>query len=120
MIITEKTQFQKDLDKKDTFVRQSARSTCRLARELNDNNKAFWSLPPDRLLAVLNHDVAASLATITLNTQLLQGLMAAISVLGSDFLRFAGTPFVREDIVFDGTAFVYVAPPEPESEPDAQ
>jgi len=117
MIITEKTQFQKDLDKKDAFVRQSAHSTCRLARELNDNNKAFWSLPPDRLLAVLNHDVAASLATIALNTQLLQGLMAAISVLGSDFLRFAGTPFVREDIVFDGTAFVYV-PPEPE--PDTQ
>ena len=116
MIITEKTQFQKDLDKKDAFVRQSAHSTCRLVREINDNNRNFWSLPPDRLLAVLNHDVASSLATIALNTQLLNGLMAAISVLGSDFLRFAGTAFVREDIVFNGTEFVHVPAPELEAQ----
>ena len=117
MIITEKTQFQKDLDKKDLIVRQIAYATCRLAREINDNNKNFWSLPEDRLLAVLNHDVAASLATIALNDDLLDGLMAAITVLGDDFLRMAGTAFVREDIVFNGTEFVYVPAPEPEPEP---
>lgn len=117
MIITEKTQFQKDLDKKDAFVRQSAYSTCRLAREINDNNRNFWSLPPDRLLAVLNHDVPGSLATIALNGDLLNGLMAAITVLGDDFLRLAGTAFVREDIVFNGTEFVYVAPPKPKPKP---
>lgn len=114
MIITEKTQFQKDLDKKDYSIRQIAYATCRLAREMNDSNKAFWSFPEDRLLAVLNHDVPASLATIALNDTLLNSLMAAITVLGDDFLRMAGTAFVREDIVFNGTEFVYVAPPEPE------
>lgn len=113
MIVTEKSQFEQDLERKNMLVRQSAFSTMRLLKELNDNNSKFWQLPTDRLLAVLNYDVQASLDTIALNTQLIDGLTAILTVLGGDFLRYNGASTTRDDIVFNETEFIHAVLPTP-------
>ena len=52
-----------DLDVKDALILQVAEATHHLASVLATTNERFWSFPTDRLLAVLNADVPATLAT---------------------------------------------------------
>jgi len=104
-----------DLDVKDQLVLQVAEATHHLASVLATTNERFWSFPTDRLLAVLNADVPATLATFQANAALAATVNASLDALAlPQFSRRAPTEQGRADIAFDGVAFVYVAPPEPE------
>lgn len=118
-IIRQLTQAEADLAAKEQLVLQAGEATHHLASTLATTNQQFWSLPTDRLLAVLNADVAATLATFAANTALGTQVNASLDALAvPKFGSRAPVTPGRSDIVFDGTAFVYVAPPEPEPEPE--
>jgi hypothetical protein len=120
-IIRQLTQAEADLAAKEALVLQAGEATHHLASTLATTNAQFWSLPTDRLLAVLNADIPATLATFAANTAL--GLQVNASLDALAVPRFASRAPVaagRSDIVFDGTAFVLVIPPEPTLELDPE
>lgn len=107
-----------DLDVKDQIILQVAEATHHLASVLASTNERFWSFPTDRLLAVLNADVDATLATFEANSDLAAAVNVSLDALNlPQFSRRAPTTG-RADIVFDGVQFVYVAPPQPQPEPE--
>ena len=121
MIHHPSTQLEADLLAKDALVIRAAEATHHLASVLKGANEAFWSLPTDRLLAVLNANIPDTLAAFTANTILgtacNQHLDAvALPQLSTRAPLTAG----RSDIVFDGQSFVYVPPPEPEPQPEPE
>lgn len=116
-IIRQLTQAEADLAAKEQLVLQAGEATHHLASTLATTNQQFWSLPTDRLLAVLNADIPATLATFAANTALGVQVNASLDALAVPrFATRAPVTAGRSDIVFDGAAFVYVAPPEPEPE----
>ena len=103
-----------DLDIKDQLVLQAIEATHHLASVLATTNERFWSFPTDRLLAVLNADVTATLATFQANSTLAAAVNASLDALNlPQFSRRAPTTTGRSDIAFDGAAFVLI-PPTPE------
>ena len=120
-LLTPKTELEKDLAAKDESVLRAAEATNHLAAILKNENELFWSLPTDRLLAVLNHDVPTTLATFAANTATGNALNATLDQLAlPQFPNRAPVTAGRNDIVFNGTAFEYVAPPAPEPEPEPE
>jgi len=106
-----------DLDVKDALILQVAEATHHLASVLATTNEQFWSFPTDRLLAVLNADVPATLATFQANSALAATVNSSLDALNlPQFSRRAPTEQGRSDIEFDGAFFVQVTPPEPEIE----
>lgn len=119
-IIRQLTTAEADLQAKEQLVLQAGEATHHLAAVLASTNARFWQLPTDRLLAVLNADVPATLATFQANTVLGMAVNASLDALAVPrFTTRAPVEPGRSDIVFDGTAFVYVAPPEPPAEEPA-
>ena len=113
-IIAPKTQAEADLSAKESLVLQAGEATHHLASVLASTNAAFWSLPTDRLLAVLNADVPATLATFAANTALGMQVNASLDALGvAAFAKRAPVEPGRSDITFNGSAFVYTAPEPP-------
>lgn len=107
-----------DLDAKDALILQAAEATHHLASVLATTNERFWSFPTDRLLAVLNADVDATLETFELNSELAAAVNASLDALAlPQFSRRAPTTARRDDISFNGIEFTYDAPPDPEHEP---
>ena len=108
-----------DLDVKDALILQVAEATHNLASVLAATNEQFWSFPTDRLLAVLNADVDATLATFEANSDIAAAVNASLDALSlPQFSRRAPTEQGRNDISFNGMEFTYVAPPEPEPSSD--
>ena len=117
-IIRQLNQAESDIAAKEQLVLQAGEATHHLASTLTTTNAQFWNLPTDRLLAVLNADIPATLATFAANTAL--GLQVNASLDALAVPRFASRAPVepgRSDIVFDGASFIHVAPPEPAPEP---
>lgn len=114
-LLTTKTQLEQDLAAKDESIIRCAEAAHHLAIILRIENDRFWSLPTEQLLAVLNHDVSTTLATFAANTATGTAINATLDQLDLPQLsaRAPVTPG-RTDIVFNGTAFEYVAPSEPE------
>lgn len=120
-LLTPKTELEKDLAAKDESVLRAAEAANHLAAVLKNENELFWSLPTDRLLAVLNHDVPTTLATFAANTATGNALNATLDQLAlPHFPNRAPVTAGRADIVFNGTAFEYVAPPTLETEPQPE
>jgi uncharacterized membrane protein len=116
-LITQKTQLEQDLAEKDAGVLRAATALHHAATVLRCENDRFWAIPTDRLLAVLNADLALTLATFGANTQAGTAINALLDAIASPELpRRAPVEPGRTDITFDGKQFVYVAPPEPEPE----
>jgi hypothetical protein len=120
-IIRPLTQAESDLAAKEQLVLQAGEATHHLASTLATTNQQFWSLPTDRLLAVLNADIPATLATFAANTALATQVNASLDALNVPrFSSRAPVEAGRSDIIFNGTVFEYVAPPEPEPEPEPE
>lgn len=106
-----------DLDVKDALILQVAEATHNLASVLAATNEQFWSFPTDRLLAVLNADVDATLATFEANSDIAAAVNASLDALSlPQFSRRAPTEQGRDDISFNGIEFTYDAPPQPSSD----
>jgi len=105
-----------DLDVKDALILQAAEATHHLASVLATTNERFWSFPTERLLAVLNADVEATLATFEVNSILAAAVNASLNALNlPQFPRRAPTEQGRDDISFNGIEFTYDAPePSPD------
>lgn len=118
MIHKPSTQLEADLAAKDQLVLQAAEATHHLATVLAAVHRAFWSLPEERLLAVLNADVPTTLATFAANTALATACNANLDAL--DLPRFSHRAILTTpaDITFDGAQFVHTPPPEPEPDPE--
>jgi len=122
-LIPIQSEAEQDVALRDRIVAQAAMATQQLAMQLRQLSQQFWALPTERLLAVLNADVAKTLAIFAANTQLATDLNANLDALASpQFAMRAPVSMGRNDIVFDGSAFVLVAPPatpvvEPTPEP---
>ena len=118
-LITEKPQLDRDLADKDAGIFRSAEALHYAATVLKAENDRFWRVPTERLLAVLNADLALTFATFAANTAASTAINALLDEVGDSRLTArAPTEPGRRDIVFDGAAFVYVAPPVIE-EPEA-
>jgi hypothetical protein len=108
-LITPKTQLESDLQDKDELVIQCAQAANHLAAVLSNQNVKFWSLPTDRLVAVLNHDVPVTLATFAANTSLGSAVNSILDQLNDPrFLNRAPVVPGRTDIVFGDGSFVFV------------
>lgn len=97
-------------------------ATHHLALTASSVNREFWNtLPTERLVALLNANVARSLAILGSNTTLAGPVNASLAALG--LARFScriPTEPGRSDITFDGKQFVYVPPvPEEVTPPEA-
>jgi hypothetical protein len=113
-IIRQLTEAEADLAAKEQLVLQAGEATHHLASTLATTNAQFWSLPTDRLLAVLNADIPATLATFAANTALGLQVNASLDALAvPQFASRAPVAAGRTDIVFNGTVFEYITPPEP-------
>ena len=113
------TEAESDLSVKESLVIKAGEATHYLASVLRSANDVFWSLPTDRLLAVLNADVGSTIATFQANTALGMQVNASLDALGvAAFTNRAPTEPGRIDIIFNGAEFVFVPPAitEPPSE----
>ena len=118
-IIRQLTENEADLAAKDALVLQAGEATHYLASILCSTNSAFWSLPTDRLLAVLNADVGSTIATFQANTALGMQVNASLDALGvAAFTNRAPTETGRTDIIFNGAEFVFVPPVVTEPAPE--
>lgn len=106
-----KTQLEADLQAKEDLIISSAEAIHHAAAVLSENNRRFWSLPDDRLLAVLNHDVEQTLQTFAANTTTGTALNAQLDDLNlPQFPTRAPVEMGRVDVVFEGGAFSIVPP----------
>lgn len=120
-LLTQKTELEKDLLAKDESVIRCGEAAHHLAAVLKNENDRFWSIPTERLLAVMNYDPATTLATFSANTAIGTLLNATLDQLSlAQFPQRAPITAGRTDIEFNGTEFVYVAPPVVEEVVDGE
>jgi hypothetical protein len=112
MIHKPSNQLEADLAAKDVLILRAAEATHHLASVLSNVHHAFWSVPTERLLAVLNADIPATLETFAANTALAQACNASLNALDlPEMSTRAPVEPGRTDIVFDGGQFVLAADP---------
>jgi hypothetical protein len=112
-LFTPKTQLQSDLETKDSLLLATGEAMHHLASTLQAANVRFWSLPDERLLALLNNDIAQTLGTFQANTVLGAVLNAQLDALDlPQFPTRAPVEMGRSDVAFEDGAFV-ILPPEP-------
>jgi hypothetical protein len=114
-LLTQKPQIEIDLAAKDASVIRCAEAVHHLAVTLRNENEQFWSLPTDRLLAVLNYDIESTNTTFTANTAVglvVNNILDQLAL--PQFQSRAPVTPGRTDIVFNGEIFEYVPPPDPE------
>jgi hypothetical protein len=116
-LLTQKTELEKDLAAKDESIIRCAEAAHHFAAVLKNENNRFWSLPTERLLAVMNYDPSVTLATFAANRAIGTLLNETLDQLSlAQFPQRAPITAGRTDIEFNGTEFVYVAPPVVEEE----
>jgi hypothetical protein len=117
-IIRTLTQAEANQAAKEALIMQAGQATHHLAITLTSTNTAFWATSTEQLLETLNADIPTTLATFALNSSLGAAVNSSLDALNVPaFSTRAPVTAGRSDIVFDGTAFVYVAPPVPPPEP---
>jgi hypothetical protein len=106
-LLTPKTDLEKDLAEKDASILRCAEAAHNMAVVLKNENDRFWAVPTDRLLNVLNHNTANTLATFAINTATANAVNAALNEVNSQQFttRAPNTPG-RDDITFDGDKFI--------------
>ena len=106
-LIKPKTQLEADQAADEAAVVEIAEAAHNLASKMRNAHAAFWSRPTERLLAALNADVPATLARFDGNTELGTAVNAALDAVGlPQFATRAPVTVGREDVTFDGVAFV--------------
>lgn len=105
-LLTTKTELEKDLAEKDESVLRCAEAVHHLAVILNNENDRFWSLPTDRLLAVMNHDVENTQYVFASNKQIGEAVNRSLDEVNDPrFPIRAPIAPGRNDIIFDGEKY---------------
>lgn len=118
-ILPVRSQLDVDRYAKDSRVIECAEAAHNLAVVLGNAQRWLWSLPMERLLALLNEDVDLTEATLSQNIRLGAAVNAALDAADvrdeHGALRYpcrapvAGT---RADVRFDGIRWAELPPPE--------
>lgn len=110
-ILRQLTEAESDLFQKEQLILKVGEATHHLASVLSVTNAAFWAVPAERLVAILNADIPTTLATFQANTLLGMQVNASLDALASPFFSTrAPVEPGRSDIIFDGKQFVYIEP----------
>lgn len=110
MIHKPSTQLEADIAFKDSLVLEAAEAAHHAVTVMQSVYDRFWTLPADRLLAVLNHDITSSLAVLQANTAIGTPCNASLDAL--DLAQFSkrAPNSMPDGWVFDGTEFTYTNP----------
>jgi hypothetical protein len=115
-MLTPKTQLEKDLAEKDAGIIRAATALHYAGTVIASENAQFWSLPQDRLLAVLNDNVERTLAMFAANSAAANAINSLLDQLSNEALSHRAPTAMPAGYVFENGAFAYVAPKQ-ESEP---
>jgi len=111
-LIHTKTEAEADLTRKDELILQVAEAAHHLAVTLKQTNDQFWSLPTDRLLAVLNADVISTLNTFAANAGIGQAVNDSLDAVGlPQYSTRAPLLMGRQDIKLDDNGVFVLIPP---------
>ena len=116
-ILPSKDQPAKDIALLDSLVMDAAEAAHHLASIAFEANRRFYSLPPDRAVAVMNADVQRTLAVFAAQNALAAAVNPHLDAVVADDPDLAGrfrkripTEIGNSHITFDGTEFVYTPP----------
>jgi len=119
-LIPARTQLEADLEVVDRGLLDSAEALNHAAAVLKRSHASFWALPPDRLLAVLNHDLSRTAAIFAANLATATALNAQLDELGLErYSQRAPTGYGLEGISFDQGQGLWIYTPPAEPEPEA-
>ncbi len=120
MLTTPKTQLQLDRDANDARVKRIATALHYVAGVMTHEHREYWALEDERLLAVLNDDVAVTFARNEATDKIARAINDALGALNDpELTNRAPTAPGRADIGFaDGAFFIIPPPPQPEPEPE--
>lgn len=114
-IIGKLSEAEKDLLSFDRLIKQAAAAAHYAVIVDAAAYEECWSLPIERLLPMLNHNVARTLAVFAARRELCLALNASLDALDDeDFPRRAEILPGRTDIAFDGKQFIHVPPVDSE------
>jgi len=119
-LLTEKSQLQIDIEEQENSVVRVAQAVEYVAKLITQENAKFWGKSPERIEAVLNADVAKTLATFAQNTAVGTAINAILDGLEMPSLANRAPVAPGREITFDGTAFSVVVPPAPDPEPQPE
>jgi hypothetical protein len=103
-LFTERTQLDQDLAYKDSLILRALEAANHVAVTLDMSYREFWSLPPERLEAVLNADIPRTLAMFAGNTAFGTAANAALDAASYGTVR--APVELPANVTFDGKKFV--------------
>jgi hypothetical protein len=109
-MLTPKTQLEKDLAEKDAGIIRAATALHYAGTVIAAENLQFWSLPQDRLLAVLNDNVERTLAMFAANSAAANAINSLLDQIGNEELSHRVPIAMPEGYSNDGKAFSYNPP----------
>lgn len=118
-LIPVKTQFEKDAAQFEDGILNVAQAYHHTATILKMEHDRFWSLPDERLLAMLNADVPRMMMISAAKDAAAAQINALLNQLDLEqYSTRAPTGFGRADVIFNQqTSQFEIVPPEPAPEP---
>lgn len=122
MILPQLTELEQDTAWLTSLILRMGEATHHLATVATAANDEFWrTLSTERLLALLNADVALSLSILAGNTAIAGPVNASLESIGlARFSHRAPTEPGRTDVSFDGKQFVLIPTPATEELPETK
>ncbi len=117
----EKTQLQKDIERFNAGILRVAEVTNHAVAKVNAEHEWIWTLPDDRLIALLNADPKRLLVLSSIKDDLGAGMNDALNKLNvRRYTNRAKLGFGRSDVIFNKETrlFEIVPPEEPEPDPE--
>lgn len=111
-LFTERTQLDQDLALKDSLILKALEAANHAALTLRQCYDHFYALPADRLVAVLNNSIPATLAMFAGNTALGQAVNNSLDA--AEFGSVRAPVELPAHVTFDGKVFA-IATPTPET-----
>jgi hypothetical protein len=103
-LFTERTQLEKDLAFKDSLILRALEAANHSALTLRQCYDQFYVLPTERLSAVLNHNIPATLEMFSGNTAFGQAVNAALD--SAEFGTVRAPVELPSHVLFDGEKFI--------------
>ena len=109
-MLTPKTQLEKDLAEKDAGIIRAATALHYAGTVISAENAQFWSLPQDRLLAVLNDNVERTLAMFEANSVAANAINSLLDQLSNEALSHRAPITMPPNWSFENGVFAYIEP----------
>jgi len=117
-LVAEKTQAEKDQETLSIGILRVAEALNHTAAVLTREHKTIWSLPDDRLLALLNANVQRTAAIAAAKDKAAQEINSLLNQLNlTRYTNRAPIGFGRDDVKFDETTNKFVIIPSEQPAP---